>query len=158
MAITVNLVAGSLQLEIALIKELMQKSKLIDSPCIYYKWRGTVVCGSSYQIIKERYTHVFFTIPTEYDSMMYKIVKHHKKWMTAKSLLRQINTLTYYMNPIDAEWWPPIIRDYYLNSFVPTHPDNENHDKDLAKVVVILDQLEPKLNWLHENNVLMQTL
>ena len=144
-------------MESNLIKQVLTKDGLINQPYSYYKWKGKQVCGTSFRIIREKYISAFFNVPTEYDSMMYKILKHHEKWMNVKNHIHQINTLSYYMGDIDETIWPSLIRDYYLNK-AETPYTSETHDKDVAKIQMILEHIEPNLNWLHENNVLMQTL
>lgn len=158
MTILATLYSGSLHLEIELIKQLLTKNNLLDTPVQYYRWRGHVICRTNFRILKDKSHNTFFAIPKELDSMMYKIIKHHKRWFNSRNLIKQINNFTYYMGEIDEDVWPTLIKDYYLNSFISSTHDTERHERDLTKVVIILDQLEPNLNWLHENNVLMQTL
>ncbi len=151
-----KLVSGViLLLHNAMVHLLNSKGTAVDSA---YLWKGMVIDLVEGTIYKPR-KHDVFTYPklsNEFDKDMFVIYQLHKRIQKVVNPVRTCTNLSSSLYILKSEF-PELLQDYYSK---PNYAYNLclPNEKNQFKFAINLELIEKDLNWLHEHNVIMQTL
>lgn len=123
-----------------------------------YIWKGMVVDLIEGTLYKPRKCDVFTypKLPSELDKDMFLIHSLYKQRCKAYTPIRTCTNLSFNLYILNDDL-PKLIQNYYISidyNYNKPLPDERN----TAKFKMNMELIEKELNWLHEQNVIMQTL
>ena len=150
-----KLISGVDTLLSNMLKHLLNENGLTSSGG--YSWKGLYIDVPHYFMYKIKRNQCFTTmaLPSELDKEMFSINKFYirlNKLLNPIKICSNLSRVVY----IHKDFVPELINDYYLeraiyNLALPTEANQ-------TKFKVNMTLITKELNWLHENNVIMQTL
>ena len=151
----IKLLSGVHKLEYTSLHELLEPHNLDRR--IYYRWRDVVIDTESY-ILKIDSTYPitsFPELPSVLDKDMFNMRKLYKRRVRVEKQLRYCAEVTR-ARFINAHYVPNMLSDYYHDNTWTAYQLAE--EATMKQFTMLMVEIEKELPWLHETNILMQTL